>query len=85
MMKCTAPAAKKLVRDAEAAGLRVTVTETNHPFTQITVRAADPKRAMLAEWWTDLREFEGATTIDTSKAETKRGLSLKAARAHVGL
>lgn len=84
-MKCTAPAARKLVKDAEAAGLRVTVTETNEPFTQIAVRSADPKRAMLAEWWTTLNEFNGATSIDTSKAETKRGLSLKGARAHVGL
>ena len=82
------PAAVKLAKDAEAAGMRATTARSGDDvFLIVTVTNPATGNGMYAEWWdgTLVREFNYAATLTVGQRLTRRAPSLKAARAHVGL
>lgn len=80
------PAARKLVADAERAGLRV-ATSHEDPFTRVVVVSADSTKVLMAEWWNGslVREFNYASVKDVPTGKSRRADSLKQARKTVGL
>jgi alpha-D-ribose 1-methylphosphonate 5-triphosphate diphosphatase PhnM len=76
------PNARKLVAAAEAAGLSV-ATDADDTFTRVAV--ANDERIVVAEWWTNLREFNYASIKDRATGKERRADSLKQARAAVGI
>jgi hypothetical protein len=79
------PAARKLVADAERAGLRV-VSANDDPFTRVVVASKDGTKIITAEWWDGsmVREFNYASVKDVPSGKTRRADSLKQARTIVG-
>lgn len=80
------PAARKLVADAERAGLRV-ATAHHDPFTTVVVVSADSTKVLTAEWWNGslVREFNYASVKDVPTRQSRRADSLKQARKQIGL
>lgn len=82
----TVPAARKLVADAQAAGLRVQFNRDD-TFVRVYVVSADLDTLLTAEWWDGslVREFNYASVLDLPTRRSRRATSLKAGRTAVGL
>lgn len=80
------PTARKLVADADRAGLAV-ATVHHDPFTRVVVGSADGTQTLMAEWWDtpNLREFNYASVEDRTTKRSRRATSLKQARTQIGL